>query len=171
MRNSQDVLGLPVVAVSSGKEVGVVRDLLFDNSQRLLGILVESKGWIGKRRCIPAGRVTSFGSDAVTIHSEDASEPLKSEHDEAVGVCSGKRQLRGLPVMTATGRELGRLQNVYFLEEMGTLVGYELTDGFLNDLREGRQTLRTTERLTWGDDALIVPEGAEAELSSDADRK
>lgn len=172
MRKSQDVLGLPVFAISSGKEIGVVRDLLFDSRQHLYGLLVESKGWMKRRRCIPADRITSFGLDAVTVDSEEALEgSLEGEHDKVVGVCSGKHKLKGLPVMTATGHELGRLENVYFLEEVGTLIGYELTDGFLTDLREGRKALRTTECLTWGDDALIVPGNVTPELMPVSGRK
>lgn len=171
MRNSQDVLGLPIVAVSSGKQLGIVRDLLFDDRQRLFGLLVESKSWIKRRRYIPREHIVSFGPDAVTVDSEDAVEPLEETYDEVVGVCSGKHKLKGLPVLTVTGSELGRLENVYFLEEMGTLIGYELTDGFLTDLKEGRKTLHPAERLTWGDDALIVPDDVTPESTPVSDRK
>ena len=74
-------------------------------------------------------------------------------------------------MLTVTGSELGRLENVYFLEEMGTLIGYELTDGFLTDLKEGRKTLHPAERLTWGDDALIVPGDVTPESTPVSDRK
>lgn len=171
MRSSQDVIGLPVYAISSGKQVGNVRDLLFDTHQQLFGLLVESRGWMMRRRYTPANRIVSFGFDAVTVDSEYALEPLEKAHEKVVGVCSGKHKLRGLPVMTVTGSELGRLENVYFLEEVGTLIGYELTDGFITDLREGRKTLRSTESLTWGDDALIVPGNAVPEPKTASDRK
>lgn len=171
MRKSQDVLGLPVISIGSGKEMGVVRDLLFDNRQHLFGLLLESKGWTKRRRYIPAERIVSFGLDAVTVDSEEAVRSLAADHDEVVGVCSGRRRLKGLPVMTTTGDELGRLENVYFMEEVGTLVGYELTEGFLSDMREGRKTLHSDENLTWGDDALIIPGNATPELMSAAERK
>lgn len=171
MRKSQDVLGLPVIAISSGAQIGVVRDILFDSEQHLFGLLLESKGWTKRRRFIPADRVTAFGLDAVTVDSEDAMAFLEAGHDDVVGICSGKHQLKGMPVITATGHELGRLENVYFMEEMGTLIGYELTDGFLNDLREGRKTLRVDDQLTWGNDALIVPHNVVSKLTSAVERK
>lgn len=171
MRSSQDVIGLPVYAISSGKQVGIVRDLLFDNHQQLFGLLVESKGWMMRRRYIPADRIVSFGFDAVTVDSENVLEPLEDPHEKVVGVCSGKHKLKGLPVMTVTGSELGRLENVYFLEEVGTLIGYELTDGLITDLREGRKALRSTESLTWGDDALIVSRNAVPQPMTVPDRK
>lgn len=171
MRNSQDVLGLPVLTIRSGKEIGMVRDLLFDNRQSLIGLLIESKGWTKRRHYIPMERIASFGSDAVTVDSEDALKTLTAEHDDVVGVCSGKHKLKGLPVITSTGDELGRLENVYFMEEVGTLVGYELTDGFLTDLKEGRKTLHTEESITWGNDALIIPGSVKPTLLPTAERK
>lgn len=171
LRSSHDVLGLPIYATSSGKQVGRVRDMLFDRRQRLFGLLVEGKGWTKRRSYIPVDCIAMIGLDAVTVDNEAVVQPLMAEHEDMIGVYSGKRKLKGLPVLTATGSELGRLENVYFLEEMGTIIGYELTDGLLADLREGRKALRTTERLTWGDDALIVPGKVRPELTPVSDRK
>lgn len=171
LRSSHDVLGLPIYATSSGKQIGRVRDMLFDHHQQLFGLLVEGKGWVKRRSYIPADRIATIGLDAVTVDNESVIQPLTEEHEDMIGVCSGKRKLKGLPVLTATGSELGRLENVYFLEKVGTLIGYELTDGLLTDLKEGRKALRTAERLTWGDDALIVPGKVTPELTPVSDRK
>lgn len=39
--------------------------------------------------------------------------------------------------MSNEGKKLGLLEDVYFMEEVGTIVGYELTDGFFSDITEG----------------------------------
>lgn len=170
MRKSQDVIGLPVLTIDTGKQIGVVRDLLFDREQRVFGLLVENEGWVKRARYIPRTHVTSIGCDAVTVQSESVLESLEDD-DGIYGMCSGKRRLKGLPVVTATGRELGRLENVYFMEEVGTLIGYELTEGLLHDWREGRKALKTSKPLIWGNDALIVPGNASPEVKPATVRK
>ncbi|MFK4997612.1 PRC-barrel domain-containing protein [Bacillus sp. N9] len=54
------------------------------------------------------------------------------------------------------GKQLGLLDDVYFLEEVGTIVGYELTDGFFSDITEGKRVIRTPIPPKIGKDAMIV---------------
>ncbi len=157
LRKSQDVIGLPVIQVNTGQRLGVVRDLLFDEQQILRGVLLENGGWVRRGSFIPSERIASFGADAVIVDSEEAVLPLDEEQQRWIGLLSGQRKLKGRQVMMANGEELGIVEDVYFKEDLGTLVGYELSDGFLADIREGRKVLQPTDQLTWGEDVLIAP--------------
>ncbi|QKG85072.1 photosystem reaction center subunit H [Kroppenstedtia pulmonis] len=159
MRKSQDIIGLPVIHVNTGKQLGRVKDLLFDRQQYLRGVLLESGGWVRRGRYIPTERIGSLGEDAVMVNSEADILPLNEAQNQWVGLLTGQRKLKGLPVMQSDGRELGMVEDVYFMEEMGTLMGYELSDGFINDLRLGRKIYQPDSPLTWGKDALITAEG------------
>ena len=64
--------------------------------------------------------------------------------------------LKGRSVLLTSGYELGVIENVYFMEEMGTIIGYELSDGWIDDLMEGRKVLKASEPLVWGQDVLIA---------------
>jgi uncharacterized protein YrrD len=48
------------------------------------------------------------------------------------------------------------LEDVYFQEEVGTIIGYELSDGFFSDLVEGRRMIKKPNKLFIGKDALVV---------------
>jgi uncharacterized protein YrrD len=159
LRKSRDVIGLPVIVSDTGEQIGVVRDLLFDGRQQLRGVLLEKDGWVRRGRFIAVENIASFGADAVMIDSEDVISPLGDEQREWVGLLSGTRKLKGRPVVMANGRELGWVEDVYFREELGTLVGYELSDGFLADVLGGRKVLRPGRmHLTWGKDVIITPD-------------
>ncbi len=93
------------------------------------------------------------------VDSEDVVSSLGDEQREWVGLLSGDRKLKGRPVIKASGRELGWVEDVYFREEMGTLIGYELSDGFLSDVLSGRKVLKPGAlHLTWGKDVIIAPD-------------
>ncbi|SEM73173.1 PRC-barrel domain-containing protein [Lihuaxuella thermophila] len=156
MRKSQEVIGLPIIHLSSGKKIGTVTDLLFDGSQQLRGVLVENGGFLKKRRYIPAESITSIGKDAVIVDNMHAVLPLDSVAEQWTGILSGHKRLKGRPVVLSNGCEIGMIENVYFLEEVGTLIGYEISDGILNDLRQGRKMLKSTQPLIWGEDVLIA---------------
>lgn len=64
--------------------------------------------------------------------------------------------MQGMPVITANGKQLGILEEVYFDEVQGKIVGYELSDGFVNDVLDGRQVIRHPDQLLFGEDAFVV---------------
>ncbi len=61
------------------------------------------------------------------------------------------------------------VEDVYFQEELGTIIGYELTDGFLSDVTQGRKMLPKVEPLTVGTDAIVVPSEMEVNLQDSLD--
>ena len=156
MQKSQEVIGLSVIHLHSGKKMGVVKDILFDSSQSFVGILLEDGGWLRRRKYVPNDNIVSIGRDAVVIRSKEHILPFDESTKDWTGVCSGKKSLKGRPVLLTSGHELGIIENVYFMEEMGTIVGYELSDGWVNDVLEGRKVLKASEPLIWGQDVLIA---------------
>ncbi|MCS1350256.1 PRC-barrel domain-containing protein [Mechercharimyces sp. CAU 1602] len=157
MRSSQDIIGLPVIQRVDGKKLGIVRDLLFDDHQQCYGLLLESGKWVKRGQFIPANRVSALGQDAVMVEDSSAALPLDEAVEESMGFFSGDKKLKGRSVIQATGQELGMVENVYIGEELGKLIGYELSDGLISDLTEGRKVLHSHQPLTWGEDVLIAP--------------
>lgn len=156
MRNSQEVIGLWIVHLPKGKRLGKVSDLLFDADQQLRGMLIETSGLLRRRKFLPADRICSIGKDAVIVDNETAILPLDEVAEQWISVLSGHKRLKGRSVLLSTGYEVGTIENVYFLEEMGTLIGYEISDGLLNDLQNGRKWLKSAQPLIWGEDVLIA---------------
>jgi len=159
VRKAQDLIGLSVVVQNTGKQVGVVRDLYFDASWRLQGLIVENKGLLRRAKCIPIKEVAAWGEDAIMVHERVSLQDLP---DGVYTLYSGQNKLTGKDVMTTAGDGLGQIQDVYFVEEMGNLIGCELSEGILSDLRQGRKIFPWPEELTIGEDMILVPEQAEA---------
>lgn len=164
LRKSQEVIGLSVIHLKTGTKLGEVKDILFDTQQQFCGLLLEDGGWLQRRRYIPKSNIQSIGRDAVVIHDQKQILPFHESTQEWTGLYSGRKRLKGQTVLSETGNELGVIENVYFMEEVGTLIGYELSDGWISDLTEGRKVLKTTEPLIWGKDVLIAhQEGVKVE--------
>lgn len=144
--------------LSNGKQIGKAMDVIFDSDWQIQGILLEQGSWFQKSRYIPISHIHAIGDDAVTIHHEQQTSTL--ELGEYYSLTTGPRKVKGIPVLTANGHQLGMVEDVYFLEEVGTIIGYELSDGFLSDIKEGRRTLKRPNKTTFGEDAIIVPVSA-----------
>lgn len=115
------------------------------------GLLVK-KGVFFKQSCfLDIQNVESFGWDGVMIEDENALEKAKESSE-----FTSAHSLEGMMMLSKSGNSLGLLKDVYFQEELGTIVGYEITDGFFSDIMEGKQVIQTGKPLTIGKDAIIV---------------
>jgi uncharacterized protein YrrD len=144
---------MPIYNVRSGKKLGDVCDLSISENGKVTGLLVK-KGVFFKQTChLPIDKVTSFGWDGVMIEGSDQLEKLKSAPEYTI---SHQSPLYGKMMLSKSGDSLGLLKDVYFQEELGTIVGYEVTDGFFTDITEGKQVIETYLPPAIGKDAIIV---------------
>ncbi|MDF2647071.1 MAG: subunit of photosystem reaction center [Paenibacillus sp.] len=157
MRKAHDLIGLPVITVDSGKQIGQVKDLLVSPDWNIRGILLEVKHWFSSLRYIPWEGIVAAGEDAITIPNESVIREF--EHvEECHAFLEGSRKIKGLPVITVGGHKLGVVEDVYLNQNWGKqIVGYELSEGFISDLKEGRRWLPMPVAATKGEDAIIVP--------------
>lgn len=169
MYKLQRMIGLPVIDGSTGSSAGKVIDIWFDEHWTLSGLLLKARRWWFKRYfdAVDWDRVIACGPDAIVISSKDAIRRLEGTE---IGRTfhAGAIRLRDLPLLTEDGRQLGRVSDVYFQEIKGTpIVGFELTDGFVSDLIEGRKWLKTpadSDEVKLGEDAILVPARCEEDL-------
>ncbi len=164
----QHVIGLPVFEMDAGKLVGHVQDAWFDEHWRLDGIILNAgRRFLTAMKAVLWSDVLICGDDAVLIMNEASIRKTKIAEVQR-SFHTGTIRLKDLPIVTEHGEQLGRVSDVYFDDLQGTqIVGYELTDGFIADLMEGRKWLpapQNSEDVMLGEDAIIVPAGCEARL-------
>lgn len=155
MRKALEIIGLPVVNSTTGEEFGKVKDLLFNDEWTFEGFLLEMNNWFKRGKYIPSSVEHVIGEDAVMIEEPEIHSLERSS--QLFGLLTGTPKIKGISVLTENGHQLGQIEDVYLLEKKGILVGYELSDGLLSDLREGRKMLKRPPEVTLGEDALIVP--------------
>ncbi|MED4603548.1 PRC-barrel domain-containing protein [Paenibacillus validus] len=157
MRRTRDVIGLPVICVHTGKQVGEVTDLLLDEDWQVQAFLLGAGHWFQEATCVEWEDVIALGEDAVTIKREDAIKPLEAKNTWKL-LLGGRHRIKGLPLLTVNGQQLGVVEDVYLDAKTGKkVIGYELTEGFISDLKEGRKWLPMPDSVKVGEDALIVP--------------
>jgi uncharacterized protein YrrD len=157
LRKARDIIGLPVLAVDSGKRVGHAKDILIDPTWHIRGIVLETKHWFSSLRFVEEANILACGEDAITIANENAIRNLNDDN-QLYAFISGKRCMKGTPVITVGGHQLGMVEDVYLEQDWGRqIVGFELSEGFLSDVRDGRKWLPLPVQAIRGEDAIIVP--------------
>lgn len=169
----QSLLGLPVLQ-QNGKKAGEVKDVWLDEFWCLAGVALESRLWSGKRaRLIHWQDIVYAGEDALLIRNGQS--VVKMDKSRILrAFLGGIVRLKDKPVYTVNGLQLGRISDVYFkADSETTLIGFELTDGFLADVLEGRRRLMLPdgpEQIAIGEDAIMVPVSYERVLMKDQSR-
>jgi uncharacterized protein YrrD len=145
--------GLPVYELSGGKKLGEVCDVSISSNGSVVGLLVKNGAFIKKMRQIKIADVASFGSDGIMIKDQSALGHVEPEPEYTF---EHSQSLAGKQLLSSDGEQLGLLDDVYFSEELGTIVGYELTDGFFSDIANGKRVIKSIGPPAIGKDAIIV---------------
>lgn len=145
--------GLPVYNKANGEMVGVICDLNISHGGQVEGLIIKKKNFFKKKYFVPLEKVTIVEKDIVVIEDNSCLQPLKDEVEYTI---EGHRRLSGKMLVTNNGEQLGLLEDVYFLEELGTILGYECSDGFFSDITEGKRVIKTSNPFKFGKDAIIV---------------
>ena len=137
--------GLPVFT-SSGQKLGIVNDLCISDVGEVIGIVIQQHTIFKKNVFVALDEVTSFGPDGIIVTDTYTGSLPKA------GMLLTKDEWLGKMLFSEQGEELGWLQDVYFMEKMGTIVAYETTDGFFSE-----STFIPSELPpVYGEDAIIV---------------
>jgi uncharacterized protein YrrD len=157
MLKGRDILDKSIVSYDTGERFDKVKDLIFDqNSNQLLGFLIEEAGWFSSAKAILLKDVKAIGSDAVIVPSKDCVVKA-SEINVVEQILKHNNILKGTRIMTTDGRDLGTMVDLYFDEQTGSVEGYEVSGGLFADAYSGRSFVPAIQTLKIGEDVAFVP--------------
>ncbi|WP_339236963.1 PRC-barrel domain-containing protein [Paenibacillus sp. FSL R5-0517] len=163
----QEMIGLAVFDVEDGKQVGKIQDFIVNDDWQIEGIELENKGLFTNHvKIVQWQDIVAYGEDAVMIRNQQAVRKTGAD-DIKYTYLLGRSKLKEMSVLTEEGLLLGRVSDVYFDQELGnTIIGIEITDGFVSDLIEGRKWLPCTSDMSIGESAIMVPSLSEQRLEN-----
>jgi len=135
----RELIGIPVLVAGGEEPLGDVVDLCFDPRGRLLALAVEPrKGLLRKERLVPMEHFVRITGDGAVLSSQEALDAPLGAADAVLRLRQGERFLVGWPLFGPDGRELGAVSDVALDEESFEIWGFEVSDGTIMDLLEGR---------------------------------
>ncbi|WP_026689116.1 PRC-barrel domain-containing protein [Alteribacter aurantiacus] len=153
MRTFQKVKGTPVFLLENGSTVGKINDLFVDDDGCVIGFWVAGRKWWRKRKFLRMDAIVKTDPSAIFI--KDAND-LSVLPDSLFRFHVGRNHLFGKPLLTEDGAVTGLLEDVYFLDDLGTIVGYEVTNGFYSDFTEGKHVVKSTMPLQVEKNRLVL---------------
>ena len=135
MKKSVEILGLPIISITEGRELGVSKSLLIDaKNGAVAAITIEDDDWYRGVKLIPYEAIIAIGEDAVTItHSENILNLDEAGDYERLLV--ENIRVIGTKAITKGGFIQGKVTEV-FVGEGGKIEQCEVTtpDGTINEV-------------------------------------
>ena len=164
MKKSVDILGLPVISITEGRELGMSKTLLIDAPNRVVAaITIEDEDWYRGVKLIPYDNVIAVGEDAVTINNSENILTLDAAGDFETLLDDNIRVI-GTKAITRTGVIQGIISEI-FIGKDGSIEKCEIT------APEGSTSEVTADQVSiFGKEVTVIsPEGDAGKKSDAAD--
>ncbi|NLV37274.1 MAG: hypothetical protein GXY17_11440 [Clostridiaceae bacterium] len=162
MKKTQKILGLPVVSISDGLEVGKVKSIIINADRGAIDYIVVDSGiQIFSARVIPMDDVLGIGEYALTIENEGVITDI-SRIPEAIQLLQNDIKVKGTKVLTKKGRLIGEIGDIYIDEDNNCkITGLE----FIDDITQKQLKIIPRDTvITFGKNLTVVKEDIEASL-------
>lgn len=149
MKKSAEIIGLPIISISEGIEIGTSKALVINPVQgAVAAIVVQDAKWYLGAKILPFASVTGIGEHALTI---DDSSTIMSVNDapDIEKLLIADVKVIGAKIVTKTGMMQGKITEIN-IEPTGKIISCEVDHG-------GELTQLPAQRvLTYGKDVVII---------------
>ncbi|PKM47211.1 MAG: photosystem reaction center subunit H [Firmicutes bacterium HGW-Firmicutes-8] len=162
MKRSEELLGLSVISIEDGKEVGCVSDLVINAAKGCVEFLVVDNGpkYMGVK-ILPFKLIEGVGEYAITIQSSSSITDI-TDQPEINDLLEKNVRIKGTKVLTKKGRLMGTVSEFLIDDDSeGKIAGCELTPAGES---EKPGVIPSEQIVTFGKDVLIINAEAAAIL-------
>jgi uncharacterized protein YrrD len=150
----KELLDLPVVSNTEAREIGRVKEVLFNPGANALCGLVVSPNEQDVPLLLPLRGIRSIGKDAITVEGVNVAEPFEENlQAQEISAAGGYRD--GMNVMTESGESVGKIDRVRIKED-GTVASYHSSSGFFGS----KHDIEPSEVKSGSKDMIIIFDSA-----------
>ncbi len=155
MKKSADILRLPVISISEGKQVGTVKDLVIDAAQgAVVALVVDDGSWYLGAKLLPFNAITGLGESAVTVETTNVIIPVTTISRLEQFMSAGVKVI-GTRTLTRSGHMGGKVVEIT-IDETGRISSCEVEENIGERIQISVQQI-----VTFGKDVLIISDSAD----------
>lgn len=135
MKKSTQILGLPIISITEGRELGMSKSLLIDaKNGAVAAITIDDADWYRGVKLLPFDSVIAVGEDAVTITNSEDILTLEDAVDYE-NLLDENVRIIGTKAITKSGTIQGEVTELYVGED-GKVVRCDIaaSDGSVTDI-------------------------------------
>lgn len=154
MIKTLDLIGMPIITINLGENLGKVKDVLIDPTKlELAALVLPSSLFSQDTMVVPRTVIQVYGRDAILVKSNEAMVRDNTLPGVAGLLSIGK--LKGRPIATEKGFKVGVLNDL-IIDGTGQIVGYDLARVFIKGPVAQSKRLPVNVTRSIGPDLIIV---------------
>lgn len=155
MLKISDIIGLPLIITTNGEKIGIVQEILLNLSRgTITGFILDKGGFLRDKKIVDIKEIKNIGEGAIILDKED----IKFENDlKSFGDSINFKDMLTKPVFTQSGKNLGIIGDIFVNENNGHIIGFEVSEGIIHDILEGRGIIPLPRSTIYGKDTIVVP--------------
>ena len=166
MKKTEKIIGLPVIDLSTGNQVGKVWDIIINGEKGAADYLVIDDGLIILgAKVVAAKDVQGIGEYALTIKKRDVMREM-AKVEPALELYRKNVRVKGTRVLTQKGRLVGGILDIYLNEDDCIIAALEFRP--FNDTQKVK-IIPHKEVITFGENLTVVVENLENILEDNFD--
>lgn len=162
MKKTQEIIGLPIISICDGIEVGIVKNIIVNAEKGAIDFIVVDSGiqMLGAR-LIQCDNVLGIGDHALTIENNSAINDI-SKVPVAIDLLQKNIEIKGSKVLTKFGKMIGEIGDFYVDEQNRCKIsGLE----FITDITQRKAKIIPRKSIiTYGKNLTIVEDNCESTL-------
>ncbi|MCE5284728.1 MAG: PRC-barrel domain-containing protein [Pelosinus sp.] len=150
MKRSEEILGLSIISINEGEELGTVKDFVIDPAGgSIVAMVVEDGKKYYAAKLLPFSAVVGLGEYAVTVESSSNIVAVTAvpEYEKLLQV---DIKVVGTKVLTKTGQIQGKVTEI-IVDETGKIITCEI-----EEMSGQISNIPAEQVITFGKDVLIV---------------
>ncbi|GAB4260237.1 PRC-barrel domain-containing protein [Thermincola ferriacetica] len=164
LRKGRELIGLSVVELNSGKNLGEIKDILYSPVEnKVMAFLIADNGWFWGAKVLPYEEALYVGRDMVMVSDAGKIHNTKY-HSDYNRMYQDRIDIRGCQLISGAGEIMGTIQDI-IINPAGRITGYELSNGVIDDILKGRKVLAVPDNMVISDDVVIVTAGTNVKNS------
>lgn len=157
MVKGRHLLSLPIINYNTGEQLAEIKDLIYDPyNNKLLGFILEEGNWFWGSKVLLLDQVYHIGNDVITVSSKDSIMD-SAARPEIKELLKKQVKINGYKLLSERGKDIGTIQDLIIDPVKGNITGYEVSNGIVGDLLEGRRNIPIPQTITMAENALIIP--------------
>lgn len=155
MKKSVEIIGLPIIDISEGNEMGTVARIVINPTEGSVAALVIDDGkWYRGAKLLPFAAIAGLGESAITIISDSAILPIEDVPALEQLLCTDVAII-GTKVLTKAGRIQGTVKEI-IIDITGKIIACEI-----EELNGDISNIPVDRILTFGKKVLIITDETE----------
>jgi len=160
---ASEILNNKVITTKEGKELGKVKDILYNfRFKKILALVLDEGGWFSGAEIIPSAETNYYGSDRVMVDSK--ASLVKLEHDTLDDINSSlvieNDEIKNMKLISEAGDKEGRIVDLKFDKVTGRIIEIKSSKGFFDKFKSESKWFPISEVISIGEDAIIISQNA-----------